>query len=146
MASTTMTRAEREEFLSGVHIAVLAVAGVDGAAPIQTPVWYAYEPGGSIRLSTSSTAQKAHQMRKLGRASICVQREASPYAYVVIEGPVTISKPDFETDIRAIAVRYLGEKGAAAYLGQTNEANETSILVTLTPEKWHTVDYSKAYR
>jgi hypothetical protein len=141
-----MTRAEREAFLSAVHVAVLSVAGVGDAAPIQTPVWYAYEPGGAIRITTSGTSPKGQQLQKLQRASVCVQSEVSPYAYVVVEGPVTISRPDFESDIRAIAERYLGQKGAAAYLGQSTDAGESSILVTLTPEKWHTVDYGKTFR
>lgn len=145
MATTKMSREEREAFLSGVHIAVLSVEGPDGAAPIQTPIWYAYEPGGDIRITTSSKAPKAAQLRKLGRASICVQNEVSPYAYVVVEGSVTISRPDFEKDIKAIAVRYLGEKGATAYLGQTTEASDASILLRITPEKWHTVDYAKSF-
>jgi nitroimidazol reductase NimA-like FMN-containing flavoprotein (pyridoxamine 5'-phosphate oxidase superfamily) len=45
MSSFMMTAAEREEFLSGVHVAVLAVERA-GRAPLAVPVWYDYSPGG----------------------------------------------------------------------------------------------------
>jgi len=145
-AKTTMTRAEREAFLAGVHVGVLSVAGSDGEAPIQAPIWYAYEPGGEIRFTTGSNSVKADALRAAGKASLCVQTEAPPYAYVVVEGPVVIEQLDFERDARPIAVRYLGERGAAAYLrGTTPEsARASSILVRLRPAAWHTTDYAKA--
>ncbi len=145
-AKTTMTRAEREAFLAGVHVGVLSVAGNDGEAPLQAPIWYAYEPGSEVRFTTGANSLKAGRLRAAGRASLCVQTEAPPYAYVVVEGPVTIEEIDFERDARAIAVRYLGEHGAAAYLrGTTAEsARANSILVRLRPDAWHTTDYGKA--
>ena len=41
-----MSQAEREEFLAGVHVGVLSVGAGEGRAPITTPVWYSYQPGG----------------------------------------------------------------------------------------------------
>lgn len=145
MVTTTMPRAEREAFLAGVHVGVLSVGGNDGEAPLQAPIWYAYEPGGDVRFSTGANSRKAERLRGAGHASLCVQTEQAPYAYVVIEGPVSIEEIDFERDSRAIAVRYLGEKGGNAYLrGQTPEtARRDSILVRIRPERWHTVDYGK---
>lgn len=146
MAKTTMTRAEREAFLASVRVGVLSVAGGEGDAPLQVPVWYAYEPGGEIRFSTGARSVKAERLRAAGRASLCVQSEELPYKYVVVEGPVTIGPVDFERDARAIAVRYLGERGGNAYLrGQSQEtASQNSILVRITPERWRTTDYGKA--
>ena len=145
MSALTMSRAEREAFLAGVHIAVLAIPGGDAAAPVQAPIWYAYEPGGSVRFTTGASSAKAKLLRSAGRASICVQTETAPYAYVVVEGAVTISEPDFERDIRAIATRYLGERGAAGYLGDrtAEQSRADSILVSFRPEAWHTTDYRK---
>lgn len=46
-----MTVAEHEEFLAGVHLAVL---GVDNPARALTdPVWCSYAPGGAVNVSTS---------------------------------------------------------------------------------------------
>jgi PPOX class probable F420-dependent enzyme len=146
MATTTMTRAEREAFLAGLHVGVLSVAGNDGEAPLQAPIWYAYEPGGEVRFTTGANSAKVRRLRATGHASLCAQTETAPYAYVIIEGPVVIEELDFERDARPIAVRYLGERGAAAYLrGTTPEsARENSVLVRLQPTAWHTTDYGKA--
>ena len=35
--SLTMSRAEREEFLAGLHVGVLGVAAPDGAGPLTVP-------------------------------------------------------------------------------------------------------------
>ena len=43
--SLNMSRAEREEFLAGLHVGVLAVASAGVAGPLTVPVWYTYEPG-----------------------------------------------------------------------------------------------------
>jgi len=36
----SMSQAEREEFLAGVHVGVLSVASGDGRGPLAIPVWY----------------------------------------------------------------------------------------------------------
>ena len=48
--SATMSRAEREEFLAGLHVGVLSVASPDGRGPLTVPVWYTYQPGGTVNL------------------------------------------------------------------------------------------------
>src|SRR5690606_31189328 len=140
--SLNMTRDERERFLADVHIGVLTVAEEDGRGPLAVPVWYAYEPGGEIRFVTGRESRKAKALRKAGRASFLVQREEAPYAYVTVEGPVTIEEPDFERDVRQVAIRYLGEAGAEAYLAGNTEVSG-SVVVRLQPERWLTVDYGK---
>ena len=45
MSEFTMSKAEREAFLAGVHVGVLAVERDDGP-PLASPVWYRYWPGG----------------------------------------------------------------------------------------------------
>ena len=51
MSALTMTKAEREAFLAGVHVGVLGVAQ-DGSSPLTVPVWYSYEPGGTVNVIT----------------------------------------------------------------------------------------------
>jgi PPOX class probable F420-dependent enzyme len=140
--SLAMTRAQREAFLAETRLAVISVAE-DGRAPLQVPVWYAYEPGGVVRIATGATSKKAALLRRAGRMSLCVQTEAPPYKYVTVEGPVTIGPRDHERDIRQIALRYLGAEMGEAYLQVTAAQNEEAVLVTLMPERWMTVDYSK---
>ena len=142
MPSLHMSREEREAFLTDVHIAVLSVA--DGSrGPLTAPVWYIYEPGGDVRFTISANSQKMRCLRETGRASLCVQTEKAPYAYVTVEGPITTGPADFNRDSRPIAQRYLGEAGAKAYFGGREGNSPDSVLVSLTPETWLTTDYSK---
>jgi nitroimidazol reductase NimA-like FMN-containing flavoprotein (pyridoxamine 5'-phosphate oxidase superfamily) len=53
--SLSMSRAEREEFLAGLHVGVLSVASPDGRGPLTAPVWYTYQPGGTVNVSTGGS-------------------------------------------------------------------------------------------
>ena len=140
--SLAMTKEEREAFLADTHVAVVSVA--DGArAPLVVPVWYAYEPGGDLRFVTGGASRKARLIRKAARVSVCVQTETPPYRYVSIEGPAVIGAPNHERDVRATALRYLGPQMGEVYLQATAAERAGSILVTVKPERWLTVDYGK---
>ena len=140
--SLAMSKAEREAFLAGLHVAVISVAE-NGRGPLTLPIWYSYEPGGVVRFVTGGASKKAALLRKARRLSLCVQTEAAPYQYVSVEGPVTIGAPDFERDVRAIAHRYLGEQMGDTYLQMTADERTNTILVSVQPERWITVDYTK---
>lgn len=140
--SLAMSKMQRETFLAGLHVAVISIAD-DGRGPLTLPIWYSYEPGGVVRFVTGGGSKKAALLRKAGRLSLCVQTETAPYQYVSIEGPVTVGAPDFERDVRAMAHRYLGEQMGEMYLQMTADERINSILVSVTPERWITVDYTK---
>ncbi len=143
MGQLTMTKEEREAFLAGVHIGVLAVNG-DGA-PSVTPIWYSYEPGGDVVVTTDVTSPKTALLRAAGRAALCVQTESAPYQYVVVEGPVTVGDGVDSAWRRQLADRYLGTELGALYNDATMAHEATAVTVRLTPEKWRTVDYQKEY-
>jgi len=138
----TMTREEREQFLGGVHVGVLSVASVDGGGPLAVPVWYSYQPGGTVNVTTGESTRKAAAIRAAGRFSLCAQDERPPYKYVTVEGPVTVEEASHDERL-ALARRYLGPEGGDAYVS----ANPTGgqIVVRMTPEHWLTVDYGKVY-
>jgi PPOX class probable F420-dependent enzyme len=143
--SLSMTRKEREAFLADTHVAVISVAE-PGRGPLTIPVWYRYEPGGVVRFTTGRDSRKTARFRAAGRISLCVQTEVAPYQYVSVEGPVTISDQiDFELDVRQVAHRYLGPEMGEMYLSATASEREEapSVLITLTPERWLSVDYRK---
>jgi uncharacterized protein len=140
--SLTMTRAEREAFLAETHVAIISIAEA-GRGPLTVPLWYKYEAGGVVRFVTGGASRKANLLRRAGRLGLCVQSETPPYKYVSIEGPATIGTPDFERDMREMALRYLGEQVGEMYLQMTAGERDGAILVTVTPEHWLTVDYSK---
>jgi PPOX class probable F420-dependent enzyme len=132
-----MTKSEREEFLAGLHVGVLAVERSDGP-PLVSPVWYA--PGGIVELTTDHSTEKAQLMKSVGRATLCAQSESVPYAYVTVDGPVEMSEVDRQTRVD-IAVRYLGEEMGTGYVDSTPDADD--IVVRLTPEHWRTIDFAK---
>ncbi|MGH9135850.1 MAG: pyridoxamine 5'-phosphate oxidase family protein [Acidimicrobiales bacterium] len=136
----TMSRSEREAFLADLRVGVLAVAAADGQAPLAAPVWYRYEPGGEVLISTGATSLKAQVLAAAGRASLCAPREQLPYAFVTVDGPVTLAPSDEEERIR-LAQRYLGDELATTYIEST--AGSENVLVRLTPERWRTQDYTK---
>jgi PPOX class probable F420-dependent enzyme len=140
--SVTMNRDEREQFLAGVHVGVISVASVDGGGPLAVPVWYAYQPGGTVDVITGSGTRKATAIRAAGRFSLCAQDERPPYKYVTVEGPVAIEEPSHDERL-ALARRYLGPENGDAYVS----ANPTGgqIVCRMSPEHWLTVDYGKAY-
>jgi hypothetical protein len=138
--SLSMTKAQREAFLAETRPGILSVAE-DGRGPTAVPVWYAYEPGGVVRLVTGGTSKKARLLRAAGPASLSVQTETPPYKYVTVEGPLTIGKPVYERDVRSMALRYLGAEMGEAYLQMTASEAEQSVLLTLRPERWWSVDY-----
>jgi PPOX class probable F420-dependent enzyme len=140
--SVTMTREERQQFLAGVHVGVLSVAAPDGSGPLAVPVWYSYQPGGSVNVITGSGTRKAAAIQAAGRFSLCAQDERPPYRYVTVEGPVAIEEASHHERLD-LARRYLGSEGGDAYVS----ANPTGgqIVCRMTPEHWLTVDYSKVY-
>jgi nitroimidazol reductase NimA-like FMN-containing flavoprotein (pyridoxamine 5'-phosphate oxidase superfamily) len=140
--SLAMSKSEREAFLSQTRPAIISIAE-NGRGPLTIPIWYSYEPGGVVRFVTGGSSKKVALIRKAGRLSLCVQTETAPYQYVSVEGPAVIGEPDFERDMRAMACRYLGEQMGEAYLQMTAAERVGAVLVTLTPERWITVDYTK---
>ena len=138
MGTLSMSPAEREEFLAGLHVGVLAVQRDDGP-PLMAPIWYRYTPGGEVEFSTGRTSEKARLLASTGRASMCAQQEALPYAYVTVEGSVEIG-PTTAADRLDLATRYLGAELAQGYV---SSADVDAVLVRLRPERWRTTDYGK---
>ncbi len=137
MADTSMTTDERQAFLADLHVGVLAVERADGP-PLAVPVWYRYSPGGVVELTTEAGSVKGRLLAAAGRASLCAQQEAFPYAYVTVEGPVEVAEATVEVRV-AIASRYLGDELGRAYAEDT--AGD-QVVVRLAPERWFAVDYA----
>jgi nitroimidazol reductase NimA-like FMN-containing flavoprotein (pyridoxamine 5'-phosphate oxidase superfamily) len=140
--STSMSPAEREQFLAGVHVAVLSVDGGPGSAPLAIPVWYAYEPGGLVSVSTDRSSRKAAAIGAAGRLSLCAQDEQPPYKYVTVEGPAVIEPASLD-ERRALARRYLGPADGDAFIAAEAGDGEDPIMIRMTPEHWLAADFSK---
>ena len=139
----TMTRMEREAFLADVHVGMISIAE-EGRGPLTVPIWYAYAPGGELRLITGRHSRKGRLLADAGRCSLCVQTETPPYRYVSVEGPITaIEAVDVERDLRPLARRYLGAEEGDSFVEQMRESQAENILIRMRPERWLTADYSK---
>lgn len=145
--SLAMSREQREKFLAGVHVGVLAIPE-PGLGPLNAPIWYGYEPGGELWVITGAESRKGKLLRVGVRVSLVAQNEAAPYQYVSVEGPVTSVQPARDREqVRALARRYLGAEGGDAYTAATWRDYEAdpNVLVRVRPERWLTVDYTSVW-
>jgi nitroimidazol reductase NimA-like FMN-containing flavoprotein (pyridoxamine 5'-phosphate oxidase superfamily) len=141
MTSLVMTHEERQAFLAGVHIGVLAVER-DGRAPLAVPVWYDYEPGGELLIWTGRDTPKHQSISQARRFSLLVQQEEPPYKYVMTEGEAVVDgQPPTREQALKIARRYESEDDAVAYVNSA--LDDAAILVRMRPQKWLSTDYSK---
>lgn len=139
--SLVMTAQEREEFLAGEHVGVVAV-NREGRAPLAVPIWYAYTPGGEAQLWIDRSSVKERLLRESGRFSLCAQVETPPYKYVTAEGAViAMDEPPTEEQALTVAGRYLPAQEAANWV--RDNLGDSSLLVRMRPEKWLSSDYSK---
>ena len=137
--SQNMSRAEREDFLAGLHVGVLAVASADSAGPLTVPVWYTYQPGGTVNLSTGHDTRKALAIAAAGRFSLCAQDERPPYKYVTVEGPAVMAEAA-DAERLELARRYLGIAGGDAYIAANPGGSQ--VMIRMTPEHWLSRAYS----
>jgi nitroimidazol reductase NimA-like FMN-containing flavoprotein (pyridoxamine 5'-phosphate oxidase superfamily) len=135
----SMSAQEREAFLAGVHIGVLAVEE-PGRGPLALPVWYEWRERG-IELGMDRDSRKAELLLRAGRATLTVQDETPPYRYVSVEGRVVLTTST--RDVLGMASRYLGPELGAWY-ADANPATASSVVFRLAPEHWRTQDFSAA--
>jgi PPOX class probable F420-dependent enzyme len=89
---------------------------------------------------TNSATVKGRSLRRDPRAALAVDLEEPPYAFVVVEGTVTVSGDVDEMLPYSIAIarRYMGVDLAEEY-GQRN-AVEGELLVRLQPDRVIAID------
>jgi PPOX class probable F420-dependent enzyme len=129
-----MTEAERKAFLlTGTRTGKLATVRADGR-PHVAPVWFDLD-GDTLLFTTWHESVKGLNLRRDNRLSLCVDDEAPPFAYVIIEGTAEILDDPEALAYWAtrIAGRYMGADQAEAY-GQRNSV-EGELLVRVTPAK-----------
>ena len=144
MGLMSMSKDEREAFLAEARVGVLAVGSTDGA-PVLTPIWYSYEPGGDVLMTTGDGSTKTALLRVAGTATLCVQTETAPYKYVVVEGPVSVDDGVDSSWRRDVARHYLGNELGDMYADATAESESTAVTVRLTPSRWRTTDFGKQW-
>jgi PPOX class probable F420-dependent enzyme len=129
-----MTPGEVHLFLSrGTRTAKLATCG-PGGQPHVMPVWFVLD-GEDLVFTTWGDSVKGRNLRRNPRATVVVDEEVAPYAFVHIRGHVTLSE-DLEELLHfatAIGGRYMGDDRAWEF-GRRN-AVQGELLVRLRPER-----------
>lgn len=129
-----MTDAETTEFLlAGTRTGKLAWVSQTGA-PHVAPIWFILD-GDDIIFNTHSDSGKGKALKREGRASMVVDLEEPPFAFVKIDGTIT-----FEDDldkVRAVATeiggRYMGPDRAEEFGERNGVPGE--LVVRLSPTK-----------
>ena len=132
--SRTMTSDEVRSFLTtGTRTAKVATCGPDGR-PHVAPVWFVLD-GEDLVFTTGGDTVKGRNLRRDPRATVVVDDEAAPYAFVHIRGDVTLSE-DADDMLRfatAIGGRYMGADRADEF-GRRNAVPQ-ELLVRLRPTR-----------
>ena len=140
---TTMTVAEREAFLAGLHVGILSVDD-PGRGPLSVPVWYAYEPGGMINVVTAGQSVKAQRLRPRGGSPSVCRPRPTPIATSAWRGrsrPWTRRSPRRATGAGPALSRRRRRRPLHRRHGGPAAG---SVAFRMTPEHWRTSDYGKA--
>jgi PPOX class probable F420-dependent enzyme len=105
-----------------------------GGSPLVAPVWFVVE-GDSLVFNTGSQTAKGRALARDPRASLCVDVEEPPYAFVQVQGEAELSEDPAELirTATAIAARYMGADRAEEF-GKRN-AVPGELVVRLRPVK-----------
>ncbi len=127
-----MSEMEREELLKEPNVAVLATVG-SGDRAHAAPIWYLYEDGVFI-MSTGRGSQKHRNVEAHPEITLVIDRRSLPYYAVMAQGRAEVGPRLSDESRRRMAVRYLGEELAKAYIARVS--GEDSVTIRLRPRKF----------
>jgi PPOX class probable F420-dependent enzyme len=111
----------------------LATLNADGS-PQVTPVWVDFD-GSRVLVNTARGRVKDENLRRDGRVALSIADPANPYRYLGIQGRVIgMTEQGADAHIDKMAKKYLN-KDKYPY----RAPGEQRVLVTIEPEKVHTV-------
>lgn len=124
--------------LDGTRTGKLAWVSQTGA-PHVAPIWFILD-GDDIIFNTHEDSGKAKALKREGRASLVVDLEEPPYAFVKIDG--TVSFEDDPVRVKAVATeiggRYMGADRADEFGARNGVPGE--LVVRLTPTEITALD------
>lgn len=131
---------ERERFLAEPHVAALSVSAGQDRGPLTVPIWYQYTPGGEAWVLTPAGSRKARLIEAAGHFSLMVDRLEPTVRYVSAEGPVTRTVPGTEELLWELALRYLPQDEAAAFVAFSRADVGDRVAIYLRPQRWVSAD------
>ena len=122
---------------AGTRTGKLAYTSANGR-PLVAPVWFIVEDDVLV-FNTGKDTAKGRALARDPRATLCVDLEEPPYAFVQVQGDAELSQDPGELlrTATAIAARYMGDDRAEEY-GKRN-AVPGELVVRLRPTKVITV-------
>lgn len=130
-----MTEAQWRQFLlERPRTAQLATVKSDGS-PHVAPIWIDMDDDGKIIFNTGRATRKGKAIRRDPRVCLCVDDDAPPFSFVVIEGTAETTEDPNELlrSATRIAARYMGADQAEEYGRRNGVPGE--MLVRVTPTK-----------
>jgi len=123
----------REFLLAGTRTGKLSYTASDGR-PLVAPVWFILEDD-AVVFNTGAATAKGRALRRDPRATICVDLEELPYAFVQVQGDAELSEEpgDLVATATAIARRYMGADRAEEFGRRNGVPGE--LVVRLRPAK-----------
>jgi len=129
---TPMTKERAMEFLQeGTRTGNVATVRADGR-PHVVPVWFIVEDE-NVLFTTWHTSIKARNLIRDGRAAMSVDLAEPPYAYLLVEGAVTVVD-DPEVSLRvatAAAARYMGSDRAEEFGRRNGVSGELVVRMDI---------------
>ncbi|MEK8169132.1 PPOX class F420-dependent oxidoreductase [Streptomyces sp. M19] len=125
-----MTSEQWRAFASeGTRTGKLATVRADGRPHI-APIWFVLD-GDDFVFNTGKDTVKGHNLARDGRASLCVDDDRPPFAFVTLEGRAELSEDLGEVREWAtrIAARYMGEDKAEEFGARNGVPGELVVRV-----------------
>ncbi len=121
----------------GTRTGKLGWTGRDGR-PLVAPIWFLLEGSGAdstLVFNTGADTAKGRALARDPRAVLCVDLEEPPFAFVQVQGTVTLSEDPDELMRTATALggRYMGADRAEEF--GTRNAVPGELVVRLVPTK-----------
>ena len=130
----SITDPEVSAFLqAGTRTGKLSYTVADGR-PLVAPVWFIVEDGRLV-FNTGKETAKGRALARDSRATLCVDLEEPPYAFVQVQGNAELSEDPGELlrTATAIAARYVGPELAEEFGKRNGVPGE--LVVRLRPTK-----------
>jgi PPOX class probable F420-dependent enzyme len=130
----TMTPAGYRHFLSEPARTMKVATVREDGRPHLAPVWFVLD-GETIIFTTGADTLKGRSLRRDPRVSLCVDDEAPPFAYVLIDGVASLSDnlDDLLSWATRIGGKYMGADQADAFGRRNGVPGE--LLVRVAPRR-----------
>lgn len=101
--------------------------------PHVAPVWFVLD-GDEVVFNTGADTVKGRNLARDGRASLCVDDDRPPFAFVVIEGQAELSEEPGELRRWAALIggRYMGEERAEGFGARNGVPGELLVRLHIT--------------